>query len=266
MTEILDAETLDAKQHERLVLIWQRCCAALQTVVTDLKITQDELKLAGQYLNRLGQSGMSPNLLAVGLAMTSMRATEAAAGTPPSLEGPYYVRDAPLRKDGVLWEKPPGPESRRLELSGVVRDAATGRALDKVEIDLWQADEWGIYDHRGFHLRGRVLTDAEGRYRVHTLVPKDYAEHDHDPIGELFRAMRRHNRRAAHIHLKIRRSGYRTLTTQLFMPDGAYLGDDYVEGAVVPELIVKFAEPPADGGRVAATFDFALVPDEAPRS
>jgi protocatechuate 3,4-dioxygenase beta subunit len=254
---------LTAEQRERLIRIWRSCCGALQTVVTDLKITQDELKLAGQFFNRLGQSGMFPSLLAVGLSMTSMRVTEGFAGTPPNLEGPYHVPNAPIRKDGVLWEKPLSSDARYLELSGVVRDSGNGKPLANVELDFWQADDDGIYDNVGYHLRGRVLTDAEGRYTVRSIVPKDYSEHDHDPIGELFRAMDRHNRRAAHIHLKVRREGYLPLTTQLYMPDGAYLHSDYVEGAVLPELIVNFEDTGADQRKVVARFDLAITPTAA---
>jgi protocatechuate 3,4-dioxygenase beta subunit len=256
-------EAIDPEHQKRIKEVWRRCCEALQTVVTDMKITQDELKFAGQYFNRLGESGMFPNLLAVGLAMASMRATQAGGGTPGSLEGPYHVANAPVRADGVLLEKTPGPDARYLDLSGVVRDAKSGKPLENVELDFWNADENGIYDQTGHHLRGRVFTDRDGRYYVHGIVPKDYSEHDHDPIGELFRVMSRHNRRAAHMHLKINKAGYEPLTTQLFMPDGAYLSDDYVEGAVVPELIVKFDKIDEAKRSISANFDFAIVAESA---
>src|SRR5690242_17549557 len=121
--------SLTDDQRERIVKIWRSCCGALQTVVTDLEITQDELKLAGRFFNRLGESGMFPSLLAVGLAMTSMRVTEGIEGTPPNLEGPYYMPNAPIRENGVLWEKPLGPNARRLELSGMVRDSKSGKPV-----------------------------------------------------------------------------------------------------------------------------------------
>lgn len=259
---IFDEEPLSEEQRQRLIRIWQASCAALKGVVEKHKITQDELKMAGLFFNRLGVSGMFPSLLAVGLSMTSLRVTEGTAGTPPNLEGPYYKKGAPIRHDGVLYEKTPGPEARYLDLSGVVTDSATGKPLEGVEFDFWQADEHGGYDNTGNNLRGRIITDVQGRYRAKTIVPKDYSEHDHDPIGELFSAMARHNRRAAHIHVKVRRPGYIPLTTQLYIPDGAYLHDDYVEGAVIPELIVKF-ETDGDPRQVKANFDFAITPESA---
>ena len=85
---ILDEEPISPAQRARLVKVWQESCKALQTVVTDLKITQDELMFAGQFFNRLGQSGMFPSLLAVGLSMTSLRVTESNDGTPPKSRRP----------------------------------------------------------------------------------------------------------------------------------------------------------------------------------
>jgi protocatechuate 3,4-dioxygenase beta subunit len=260
---IFDEEPISEEHRERLTEIWRDCCAALQIVVTDLKITQDELKFAGQFFNRLGQSGMFPSLLAVGLSMTSLRVTEGTAGTPPNLEGPYYQKGAPIRENGVLYEKQPGANARYLDLSGVVTDSASGQPLQGVELDFWQADENGTYDNTGNHLRGRVVSDSQGHYRLKSVVPKDYSEHDHDPIGELFSAMGRHNRRAAHIHLKVRRSGYIPLTTQLYIPDGNYLNDDYVEGAVIPELIVNFEKDATDERKVSARFDVSITPEGA---
>ena len=259
----LNKESLSEHQRARVVKIWQECCTALQKVVEDQKITQSELKFAGEFFNRLGQSGMFPSLLAVGLSMTSLRVTEGNGGTPANLEGPYYQENAPVRKDGVLYERQPGPNARYLDLFGVVTDSKTSTPLQGVVLDFWQADENGTYDHKGYHLRGLVITDAQGRYCIKSVVPKDYSEHDHDPIGELFSAMGRHNRRAAHIHLKVRRPGYVPLTTQLYVPDGDYLHDDYVEGAVIPELIVSFEKDATDDRRVGARFDLSITPESA---
>jgi catechol 1,2-dioxygenase len=250
------------KDRERLREIWRASRDALQQVVRDEKITEEELGVAGQYFNRLGQSGMFPSLLAVGLAMTVVDVFhEGKGGTRPNLEGPFHRPEAPLRLDGNLVERDSGRDSVALCLAGFVTDASTGQPLQDVELDFWQADESGKYDNGGFHLRGIVRSDDEGRYRIRTVVPRDYSEHDGDPIGELFSAMGRHNRRAAHIHLKARLPGYVPLTTQLFMPNSSYLDSDYVEGAVSPDLTLAFT--PGDDGQTGnrafnARFDVSL--------
>jgi catechol 1,2-dioxygenase len=247
-------------EQERLIEVWLATCKAMQGVVRDLKITQDELLLAGHFFNRLGQSGMFPSLLNVGVGMTSVDVNRVpGSGTRPNMQGPFYKPGAPERTDGNLLEGPAGPGATLLYLGGRIADAATGQPLAGAELDFWQTDENGIYDHKGFNLCGVVRSDSQGRYQVKTVVPRDYSDHDSDPIGELFRAMGRHNRRAAHIHLKARMPGYVPLTTQIFMPDSDYLDSDYVEGAVSPDLTLDFRPRNTNAGKaVEAEFDVTL--------
>jgi protocatechuate 3,4-dioxygenase beta subunit len=255
--------------NQRLIDIWMATNKALQGVVREYKITEDELILAGRFFNRLGQSGMFPSLLAVGLAMTSVDVTKAVGGgTRPNLEGPFYKPKVPVRDDGMMIDLPPGPGAQTLYLYGRITDAATGAPIAGAELDLWQANENGIYDDKGYNLRGIVRTGPQGEYRLTTLVPKDYSEHDHDPIGELFRAMEKHNRRAGHIHLKLRAKGYVPLTTQLFVPDSPYLDSDYVEGAVCPDLTLKYEDGETASKKTDRTahFDFSLRSDQRPLS
>lgn len=246
-------------ERERITEIWEAARDALQGVVRDLKITEDELGIAGRFFNRLGQSGMFPSLLAVGLAMTSIDVARAASGgTRANVEGPFHRPGAPVREDGNLLDQPVRATATPLCLYGQVRDAGTGEPLAGAELDFWQADDEGTYDQEGNHLRGIVRSDASGHYRIHTIVPRDYSEHDGDPIGELFSAMGRHNRRAAHIHLKASHPGYVALTTQIFMPTSEYLDSDYVEGAVSPDLTLAFVPRGGDERAVDARFDVVL--------
>ena len=251
---------LSPEDQARLTAIYARSVEKMKEVVHEFAITQAELHLAGDYINRLGQSGFGRSLMAVTLAMTSIDATQPAdGGTRPNLEGPFH-RSHPERPDGDLIDTPP-PGQPRLILSGVVSDARTGAPLPGAWLDFWQADNEGHYDHDGFNLCGRVTTDDLGGYRVRTVVPRDYSDHDHDPIGELFRAMGRHNRRAAHIHVKAGVGETEALTTQLFIAGSPYLDSDYVEGAVSDDLIVTLeqVENADDGAPVfSARFDIAL--------
>ena len=249
------------QDKQRLMAIWLRTVEKLQEVVREFEITEDELHAAGNYFDRLGQSGMSKSLIDVGLAMTAVDvAAKRSGGTRPNLEGPYYAEHPP-RPDGNLIEREPPPEAMRLALSGVVTDARSGKPVTGAVMDFWQADNQGLYDRIGTHLRGTVTTDAEGRYGIATVVPNDYSEHDGDPIGELFRAMGQPNTRAAHIHVKISVDGKLMLTTQMFMPTSNFLDRDYVKGAVSDDLILTLDPDPVGNGNRAfrARFDFALA-------
>jgi protocatechuate 3,4-dioxygenase beta subunit len=253
-------------KNERVIEVWNACVEAMRGVVREHRITEDELLVAGQYFNRLGQSGMFPSLLTVSLVMTSAdlaRGNSGATRTNP--QGPFYKADPPFRATGALFEREPGADAVILTIAGRVTDAGTGEALAGVELDFWQADEYGVYDNDGYHLRGVVRTDDAGNYRVRTVVAKDYEEHDSDPIGELYRAMGRHNRRCGHIHLKVRRSGFAPLTTQVYMDGSPYLDSDYVEGAVSPDLTLQFQDVPgAQRKEVTSTFDIRLRQAAAP--
>lgn len=118
------------------------------------------------------------------------------APTPRDMEGPFYMAGAPIRS--TLIE--PGTSAERLVLTGRVlsRDC---KPVANASLDFWHADERGEYDNRGYRYRGRVTTDAEGRYRLETILPAHYPG------------------RPRHIHVKVQPPGRRALTTQLYFSD-----------------------------------------------
>jgi protocatechuate 3,4-dioxygenase beta subunit len=122
-----------------------------------------------------------------------------------------------------------------LVISGrVVRTSCrpVGRAL----IDVWQCDESGDYDNDGYRLRGHQLTDAQGRWRLTTVVPGLYAG------------------RTRHIHVKVQRPGAPVLTTQLYFPgERANRTDGFFDREL---LLRRLRKAP---GRWTAQFDFVLA-------
>src|SRR5262249_28439635 len=84
-------------------------------------------------------------------------------------EGPYFKPSSPLRADLVE----PNSAARRVELSGQVLTRSC-RPIAQALLDLWHADERGEYDNAGFRYRGHLFTDAEGRYRLRTILPALY--------------------------------------------------------------------------------------------
>ena len=148
----------------------------------------------------------------------------ASAPTPADIEGPFYKAGAPARSSLIE----PGSKAEKLVLTGQVLQADC-KPLAKVTLDFWHADEQGAYDNAGFRYRGLVTTDAQGRYRLETILPPPYTG------------------RPRHIHVKVRRSGGKELTTQLYFP-GESRGADR-------ELVVKMHRGPSE---LLATFDFVL--------
>jgi protocatechuate 3,4-dioxygenase beta subunit len=129
--------------------------------------------------------------------------------TPAQTAGPFYKPRSPERTS-LLDQRTKGT---RLELAGRVFGHDC-RPLAGALLDFWQADDDGVYDNAGFRLRGHQYADAQGRYRLTTIVPGLYTG------------------RTRHIHVRVQPSGGRVLTTQLYFPgekrnreDGLFRGE-----------------------------------------
>ena len=109
--------------------------------------------------------------------------------------GPFFKTSTPLRASLVE----PGSKAPRLVVTGQVLSARCAPVANAL-LDFWHADEDGEYDNAGFRYRGHQFTDAQGRYRLATIVPAEYPG------------------RARHIHVKVQAPGKRVLTTQLYFP------------------------------------------------
>jgi catechol 1,2-dioxygenase len=239
---------------------------AVRPVIWEKQVTEDELHATAAFLNRIGAAGFFPSLLDIAFAMTVVdRLRDGIPGTRTNLEGPEYRPGAPVRPDGSVLDRDPGPDAKLLTLRGRLTDASTGEPIAGGELDFWQADENGIYDRVTWHLRGIVRTGENGSYTLRTVVPQDYSQHDGDVIGELLELMGRENYRAAHIHLKVRVDGEPRLTTQFFHQFSPHLDSDYVVGAVSDDLIINLRPAGTVDGRESfeGTFDIALAPATA---
>ena len=91
-------------EKARLEAIWLTSVEKMREVVREFRITQDELHVAGDFFNRLGQSGFSRSLIDVALAMTSVDIFDGVkGGTRPNLLGPYHKpHDARSDGNGLL--------------------------------------------------------------------------------------------------------------------------------------------------------------------
>jgi protocatechuate 3,4-dioxygenase beta subunit len=81
-------------------------------------------------------------------------------------EGPFFKPSSPQRV--TLIE--PGTKAPRLVVSGRVL-ARDCQPLKGALLDFWHADEQGDYDNRAFRYRGHQFTDADGRWRLETILP-----------------------------------------------------------------------------------------------
>ncbi len=150
--------------------------------------------------------------------------------TLPQTAGPFFKPSSPERVD--LLET--GMAGQKIELIGFVLSRGC-KPLAGVLIDFWQADDKGRYDNSGFHLRGHQFTDADGRYRLKTVVPGNY------------------DGRTRHIHVKVQARGGGVLTTQLYFPGEPKNRSDSLFRT---ELAMRTAK---NEGWLAGRFDFVLA-------
>ena len=162
-------------------------------------------------------------LLAAGVAFPLQALAQACRVTPRQTEGPFFRPSSP----------------RRSRLTGKASLVISGTVLGKdcrpvahALLDFWHADEAGEYDNAGFRFRGHQFSDAEGRYRLETILPGGYPG------------------RTRHIHVKVQAPGGRVLTTQLYFPGEP--GNER-DGLFRSELLVK------PGERGKASFDFVAA-------
>lgn len=147
--------------------------------------------------------------------------------TVPETEGPFFKPKSPQRSD--LRE--PATKGKPFELSGYVLTKRCRPVLGAV-VDLWHADENGEYDNIDFRYRGHVITEPDGAFRFHTIVPALYPG------------------RTRHYHVKVQAPSSHLLTTQLYFPNEPRNSRDSL---FQRELLMRVANA-GDAGR----FDFVL--------
>lgn len=122
----------------------------------------------------------------------------------------------PLESDLTI-AGPGEPIGERITVAGRITDG-DGRPVRHQLVEVWQANSAGRYVHLNeqhpapldpnFTGNGRVLTDAEGRYRITTIKPGPYPWGNH-----------RNAWRPAHIHFSLFGHDFsQRLVTQMYFP------------------------------------------------
>jgi catechol 1,2-dioxygenase len=245
--------------NPRVMEVWDHVVDVLRKAVIDLKITQDELHTAAGFFNRMGAEGNFSTLFDAALSTAALEAHTTV--THSNVVGPVYLPGAPYRPDGNILEHDPGEGAQPFELSGRIYDVRDGSPIPNAQLDVWQADHHGLYDRKGYHLRGIVPVDADGRYVIRTILPADYVSHVDDTIEDLYALRGRDTFRAAHVHFKVLIDGKEVLTTQVFRSDTSRLETDLVVGIVRPELVMEVVPPPEGSSEPwRMTFDVPVDP------
>ena len=229
----------------------------LHDFAREVKLTEEEFHAAMAYIVSLGKhSNENHNeavLMAGSLGFSALlcllnNGDHGQTETDASQLGPFWRMDSPKTENGgtIVRSPTPGPV---LFADAWYKDSE-GNPIAGVEVDIWHSSTEGFYENQDpvqadMNLRGKFTTDGNGHIGFRTVKPAGYPIPIDGPVGELCRALRRHNMRPAHLHFLAFKPGFKTLISQIYDPEDPYLETD-VQFGVTRHLIgniIRHDEP-----------------------
>ena len=245
---------------ERVDQLAREVLGAVHDTIRKHNVTYDEYNALKAWLIQVGQDGEWPLFLDVWVEhVVEDVATAHRKGNKGTIEGPYYVPNAP---DAVADRIPMRDDEAGTPLTwkGTIK-AVDGTPLQG-KVELWHADNEGFYSQFApgipeWNLRGTFHADEQGNFEIHTIQPAPYQIPTDGSCGKLIAAAGWHAWRPAHLHVKVSAPGHELLTAQLYFPGDPHNQDDIAD-AVKPELML---DPKQDGDGVAIDYSFVLDPE-----
>jgi catechol 1,2-dioxygenase len=254
----------------------------LHAFAREVKLTEKEFEKAIGYVVGLGkhttESHNEAVLMSGALGFSTLicllnNGNNGQTETAANLLGPFWRLDSPRTENGasIVRSPTPGPP---LFVKAWVKDGS-GRPAVGAEVDVWHSSPEGFYENQDpgqaeMNLRGKFTTDRDGHFGFRSVLPAGYPVPVNGPVGDLLRAQRRHNFRPAHLHFLIYKPGFKTLISQVYVPDDPNLETDSQFG-VTRALIgnyVRHEDEPAPASDVVGPwysldYTFALEAGEA---
>jgi len=273
------AQTTDPRLREIMTALVRH----LHDFVRDVRLTEEEFRAATAIIARLGQLtndthnevvlmagslGVSPLVVLLNNGNNSETETSA------SMLGPFWRMHAPRVENGgsLLRSPTPGPP---FVFTGHVLDRE-GEPVRGADVDIWHSSPAGLYEQQDpeqaeMNLRGTLTTDDSGTFSFRSVKPAGYPiPTQGNVVGELLRAQNRHCYRPAHVHVLIAKPGFKTLISQIYMPDDPNLESD-VQFGVTRHLIADLvrhdepqpSDPTAQSPWYSVDYTFVLEPGES---
>lgn len=246
--------------------------------VREVELTEAEWMAGIQFLTATGQTCtelrqefiLLSDTLGVSMLVDAVNNRKPAGALESAVQGPYYWEGAPERPLGSNLAE--GVKGEPTFYSGRVV-TLDGTPVAGALLDVWSGDGEGNYDMQvpgqtEMLARGKLRTDAEGRYWFRSIRPASYPVPVDGPVGAMLNRMRRHPYRPGHIHMIVSAPGFQPVTTQLFVAGDPYLDSDAVFG-VKDSLVIGFTRhepgvaPTGETMEVpfhTAEYDFVLCP------
>lgn len=246
---------------ERVNLLAREILDAVHATIRRHQVTYDEYNALKAWLIQVGEDGEWPLFLDVWVEhVVEDVATAARHGNKGSIEGPYYVPNAP--ELGAHAAIPMREDERGTPLRFTGTITSTDGAPLAGKIELWHADADGYYSQYApglpqWNLRGSFSTGPDGKFTINTIQPAPYQIPTDGACGKLIAAAGWHAWRPAHLHLKVSAPGHQLLTAQLYFPGDPHTDDD-VATAVKPQLMLN--PIPQPDGSTTVVYNFVLDP------
>lgn len=229
---------MDRTADPRLREIMTSLVSHLHAFVREVGLTEEEFRAATAILNEMGQATtdthnemvlMSGSLGVSTLVCLLNNGDMGATRTQQSLLGPFWRMHSPRVDNGgsIVRSQTAGPP---LFVSARVQDPG-GNPVAGAEVDVWHSSPVGLYEHQDadqeeMNLRGKLVTDAAGRFWFSTIKMAGYPIPTNTVVGRLLKAQDRHPFRPAHLHVLIFKPGYKTLISQVYDPEDPHLETD----------------------------------------
>jgi len=268
--------------NPRVRQISQSLVRHLHDFIRDVEPSFEEWEAAIRFLTETGamcsdtrqEFILLSDTLGASMLVDAINHRLAGNATETTVLGPFYVDNPPALELGS--DISGDHEGTPMLVRGSVA-SSTGEPLAGAVVDTWHSDDEGYYDVQhydqggGVSLRARFRTDADGRFRFWSIVPKYYPIPDDGPVGRMLRQQGRHPYRPAHVHFMIGAPGHEKLVTHVFVAGDEYIDSDVVFG-VKDSLIRELSHHPAgtapDGRTLESDYaildyDFVLSPKPA---
>jgi catechol 1,2-dioxygenase len=247
--------------NERVIEVFEGLLEKIKELIEEKQITHMEYREFGLWFDRLGQSGEIPLFSDVFFETHVLRGMYGdLPGTEPSLLGPYFIENTPVLEAPYVLPQRPDEKGEVLVFTGNIK-SLEGSPLGNTNIQMWHADEAGLYSHFSpgipeYNLRGQFKTDDQGSFTVKTIIPTSYKIPMGGPTGEFVTHIGAHPNRPAHLHFIIDAEGHDQLITQIYFEGDQWLETDVADG-VRDSLIIKLEK---QGDLTVGTLDFNLRP------
>jgi hydroxyquinol 1,2-dioxygenase len=241
--------------------------AHLHDFVREVKLTESEWLTAIQFLTDTGKACtdkrqefiLLSDTLGVSVLVITLNHPADEGSLESTVMGPFYWEGAPERPCGSNLAE--GVKGEPAFYSGRVLNLQ-GQPLENALLDIWSGDGEGNYDMQmpgesGMKARGRIRTDAQGRYWFRSIRPTFYPVPTDGPVGRMLRKMGRHPYRPGHIHMIVSAPGHLPVTTHLFVAGSPYLDSDAVFG-MKESLVAQFDRHAPGVGPHGETMDTAF--------